>query len=72
MEEIATEENKKAADVVNKSQIKAPSSCCPHLFSRHISMPDTSYDADTSSNLELSPKVQSVKKKKFLHLSQKQ
>ncbi|XP_069680613.1 uncharacterized protein [Periplaneta americana] len=35
---------------------KAPP-CCPHLFTRQKPTHDTLYDADTSSNLEQSPKL---------------
>ncbi|PNF35322.1 hypothetical protein B7P43_G04830 [Cryptotermes secundus] len=49
---IKKEENKICADV-KRFQSKAPP-CCPQLFTRH----DTSYDADISSNLELSPQTE--------------
>jgi hypothetical protein len=42
MEETATEENIEAADAVNRFQIKAPSTCCPHLFTRRGPMHDHS------------------------------
>jgi hypothetical protein len=57
---INKEEDKKCADV-KRFQSKAPP-CCPHLFIRH----DTSYDADISSNLELSPQTERLSNKSDL------
>ncbi|KDR24342.1 Leucine-rich repeat-containing protein 56 [Zootermopsis nevadensis] len=58
--ETATDEDEKSADV-NNSQIKAPPSCCPHLFMRQKPMRNTSHDSDTNLDLQPSPEAEREK-----------
>jgi hypothetical protein len=62
MEEIR-EEDKKAADVMNRFQSKASLTCCTNLFTSQRPMECSSYQADISSKPKLSPQGATVKKR---------